>query len=159
MEAVILCGVQGSGKSTFFRERFFDTHVRISRDLLRTPNRERVFLAACLETLQPFVVDKVNMTAADRRVYVQPALEAGYRAVAYWLDVPADDAVARNERREGKAQVPVKAILGTHKRLEPPSPEEGFAAVYRVTVAADGFAVTAWPPAPESAPQSAPGSA
>jgi predicted kinase len=28
MEAVILCGIQGTGKSTFCRERFFDTHRR-----------------------------------------------------------------------------------------------------------------------------------
>jgi hypothetical protein len=30
MEAVILIGIQGSGESTFCRERFFNTHVRIS---------------------------------------------------------------------------------------------------------------------------------
>src|SRR4051812_8782542 len=36
MEAVILIGIQGSGKSTFYRERFFDTHVRVSLDLLKT---------------------------------------------------------------------------------------------------------------------------
>jgi predicted kinase len=141
MEAVILCGVQGAGKSTFFRERFFDTHVRISRDLLRTPNRERVFLAACLETRQPFVVDKINPQAADRRPYVEAALAAGYRVVAYWFDVPAEDAIARNAARPERARVPVKAILGTRKRLEPPRPQEGFAAVHRVLVGADGFTV------------------
>jgi predicted kinase len=31
MEAVILVGIQASGKSTFYAQRFFDTHVRISR--------------------------------------------------------------------------------------------------------------------------------
>jgi predicted kinase len=34
METVILIGIQGSGKSTFYRERFFDTLVRINLDLL-----------------------------------------------------------------------------------------------------------------------------
>ena len=28
MEAVILCGLQGSGKTTLFRDRFIETHVR-----------------------------------------------------------------------------------------------------------------------------------
>ena len=36
MQVVILIGIQGSGKSTFCRKRFFDTHVRINLDMLRT---------------------------------------------------------------------------------------------------------------------------
>ena len=64
MEAVILIGIQGSGKSTFYRERFFDTHVRISLDLLRTRHREALLLRACLEGKQRFVVDK--MSTRDR---------------------------------------------------------------------------------------------
>jgi predicted kinase len=41
MEAVILIGIQGSGKSTFCRERFFNTHIRINLDMLKTRHRER----------------------------------------------------------------------------------------------------------------------
>ena len=44
MEAVVFVGLQGSGKSSFFRERFFATHVRVSLDLLRTRNRENRIL-------------------------------------------------------------------------------------------------------------------
>jgi hypothetical protein len=33
MEAVILVGIQAAGKSTFYRERFFQTHLRISLGL------------------------------------------------------------------------------------------------------------------------------
>ncbi|MEN3294973.1 MAG: hypothetical protein V7642_4226, partial [Burkholderiales bacterium] len=42
MEMLLFIGIQASGKSTFYKERFFDTHVRISMDLLRTRNRESV---------------------------------------------------------------------------------------------------------------------
>jgi predicted kinase len=40
MEAVILIGVQGGGKTSFFREHFLHTHVRISLDVLRKRHRE-----------------------------------------------------------------------------------------------------------------------
>jgi predicted kinase len=41
MEAVIFVGIQASGKSTFYCQRFFATHMRISLDMLRTRRRER----------------------------------------------------------------------------------------------------------------------
>jgi tRNA(His) 5'-end guanylyltransferase len=41
MEAVILAGIQAAGKSTFCRERFFDSHVRINLDKLDAPFDER----------------------------------------------------------------------------------------------------------------------
>ncbi len=138
MEAVILSGIQGSGKTTFYAERFLATHVRISRDLLRTPHRERRFLDLCLETRQPLVVDKINPTRAHRRPYVEACRAAGFRTVACWLDVAPREAVARNARREGATRVPVPAILGTHKHLEPPALDEGFAEVWRVRPAAPG---------------------
>jgi predicted kinase len=157
MEAVIVCGIQGAGKSTFVRGRFFDTHVRISRDLLRTAHRESRFLRTCLETRQPFVVDKVNATRADRAAYLTPALEAGFRAVAYWLDVRPSDAIGRNAARAGRARVPVPAILGTYKRLEVPRADEGFDGLWRVELTEDGFAVAPLPAAlrPEPARRAA----
>jgi len=130
VEAVVLSGIQGSGKSTFFVERFFPTHVRISRDLLRTPHREAKFLELCLETRQPFVVDKINPTAADRRPYIEAARAAGYKTIAYWIQAETRDAIARNAARSGTGQVPVPAILGTHKKLVPPSLDEGFDEVW-----------------------------
>ncbi len=36
IEAVLFVGAPGSGKTSFFKERFFSTHVRISLDLLKT---------------------------------------------------------------------------------------------------------------------------
>ena len=131
MEAIVLCGIQGAGKTSLFVERFMATHVRISRDLLGTPNRERRFVDLCLETRQPFVVDKVNATAEERHPYVEMARAAGFRPVAWWVDAPAREAIARNASRDKKLQVPVPAILGTQKRFEQPALGEGFAEVWR----------------------------
>ena len=80
MQAIVFCGIQASGKTTFYRERFFDTHVRISLDLLRTRRREQLLLAACLEGRQPFVVDNTNPTIAERARYVVPARAARFPA-------------------------------------------------------------------------------
>ena len=60
MEALIFVGLQASGKSTFYKERFFTTHLRINLDMLRTRHRERLLIGACLEAKQPFVVDNTN---------------------------------------------------------------------------------------------------
>src|SRR5215213_10574197 len=84
-EAVVFCGVQAAGKSTYYRERFFETHVRISMDLLKTRNRERLLLEACLLAKQPFVVDNTNPLAADRARYVHPARAAGFAVTGYFF--------------------------------------------------------------------------
>jgi len=142
VEAVVFCGIQASGKSTFYRERFFATHVRISLDLLRTRHREATFLRACLETRQRFVVDNTNPTRAERARYVEPALAAGFTAVAYLFEVPASEALARNALREGRERVVPKGVLGTRRRLEPPAAGEGFSALHRVRpVPGGGFEV------------------
>ena len=74
MEAVIFCGIQASGKTTFYRDRFFDTHVRISMDLLRTRRREQLLLGACIEGKQQFVVDNTNATVAAAEVGIGLAI-------------------------------------------------------------------------------------
>jgi predicted kinase len=142
MEAVILVGIQASGKSTFYRQRFFDTHVRISRDLLKTRNRERVLLQACLGTRQPLVIDNTNVVAEERARYVAAAKAAGFRVVCYFFRTETRAAIARNRLRQGKAVVPIPGILGTHKKLEEPRAEEGFDELFTVTInAANEFVV------------------
>ena len=142
MEAVVFCGIPGAGKTAFYRERFFSTHVRVNLDMLRTRRREDILVRACLEAQQPFVVDNTNVTADERRRYVAPARGARFRVVAYFFDVPPCDAIARNAARPQRERVPVAGILGKYKQLRVPSPDEGFASVYRVRADAEhGFLV------------------
>jgi predicted kinase len=82
MEAVIFVGVQGSGKTSFYRDRFFDSHVRISLDLLRTRQREQLLLGACLQGKQSFVIDNTNPLPSDRSRYIGLARASGFRVVA-----------------------------------------------------------------------------
>ena len=132
MEAVLFVGIQGAGKSTFYKERFFATHVRINLDMLKTRYREDVLLSACILAKQPFVVDNTNVRAAERARYIGPAREAGFRIIGYFFEPEIRASIARNARRPGKQAVPVKGLLGTVKRLQPPQPEEGFDRIYRV---------------------------
>ena len=60
MEAVIFIGIQATGKSSFYRERFSDTHVRINLDMLKTRAREKVLLEACLLARQPFALTDIE---------------------------------------------------------------------------------------------------
>ncbi|HVG43986.1 MAG TPA: AAA family ATPase [Longimicrobium sp.] len=133
-EAVVFCGVQAAGKSTFYRERFFETHVRINMDMLKTRTRERLLLEACLVGKQPFVVDNTNPLAADRARYVQPARAAGFVVTGYFFRATTREAIARNRQRTDKAAIPVPGLLGTYKRLEEPRWTEGYDALFTVTL-------------------------
>lgn len=142
-EAAIFVGIQGAGKSTFYRERFFDTHVRINLDMLRTRRREQLVLEACLEAGQSFVVDNTNPTALDRARYVGPARERGFQVVAYFFDVELRDAMRRNQSRNPAQRIPAPAVATTFRKLQPPTPGEGLYRIFTVRVTQDNqFAVT-----------------
>src|SRR3954453_19312719 len=87
MEAILLCGVQGSGKTTLYRDHWLETHARVSMDLHKSRARERVFRQVSLDTGVPFVVDNTNPTVPERARYVGPAGAAGFRVVGYVVEV------------------------------------------------------------------------
>ena len=138
MEAVIFVGIQGSGKSSFYRQQFFDTHVRISLDVLRTRHREQLLFAACLAAKQPFVVDNTNPLLRDRARYIEAARKAGFRVVAYFFESSLADAIRRNNQRGGKQKIPVPAIAGTLRKLQVPTLEEGYNEIHKVTLSPEG---------------------
>ena len=145
MEAVIFVGIQGAGKSSFYKERFFHTHVRINLDMLKTKRRQQILLGACIDAKQPFVADNTNVTAERRALFIAPARAAGFRVVGYYFRSDVKAALLRNSLREGAARVPDKALLGTYKQLIVPSLAEGFDALYYVRVSeSDEFVVEKW---------------
>ena len=77
MEIIIFIGIQATGKSEFYKRRFYNTHIRINLDMLKTRNKEKILVEACLEAKQPFVVDNTNPTLADRKKYIDPAKNKG----------------------------------------------------------------------------------
>jgi predicted kinase len=145
MQLIVFCGIQATGKSTFYQQQFFHTHVRISKDLLRTRNRERRMLALCLETQMPCVIDNTNPTATERAVYIEPARAAGFRVIGYFFQSVAAEALVRNLLRPPARQVPEVGIRATRNRLERPQWSEGFDELYYVRVAANQqFIISPW---------------
>lgn len=132
MEAIIFIGLQGAGKSTFYRERLLNTHMRINLDMLKTRHREQIFLKACLEAKQRFVIDNTNPTVEERSRYILPAKENKFRVVAYYFDSRLEECKQRNSQRTGKEIIPLVGLRSTYKRLVLPTWEEGFDAIYSV---------------------------
>jgi len=56
MQAVIFMGIQATGKTSFYRERFADTHIRISLDMLRTTQREKILRSGSLTAAVPLTL-------------------------------------------------------------------------------------------------------
>jgi predicted kinase len=138
VELVIFVGLQASGKSTFFRERFATTHELVSKDLFpNNKNRNRrqaQLIEAALGAGSSVVVDNTNPTVEDRRPLIELGRELGAKIVGYYFDSTVRQCVGRNRRRAGKDQVPDVAIFATAKRLVLPSYSEGFDELFRVRV-------------------------
>ena len=145
MEAVIFIGIQGSGKSTFFKQRFFDTHIRVNLDMLRTKHRENLLFEACLEAKQKFVIDKTNLTREEREKYIVAAKSFKFKVVGYYFQTNLEKAIERNNQRTGKAKIPEKGLLGAFKRLQIPTFDEGFDELFYVSITDENqFVVEDW---------------
>jgi predicted kinase len=138
MECVILIGLPASGKSTFFRERFAGTHDHVSKDLLRNnrarQRRQGQLISESLASGRSVVVDNTNPSIAVRAPIIAAARKHGAEVVGYFFVTDAADALRRNRAREGRERVPDVAIFTVRKRLEPPTPAEGFDRVFSVRV-------------------------
>lgn len=145
MEAIIFTGIQASGKSEFYLRNFFQTHIRINLDMLKTRHREKLILKACLEAKQSFVVDNTNPSIESRAIYIQLAKAANFEVVSYYFHTSAADSIERNQKRQGTARVPNVAIFTTQKKLEIPCKSEGFDRLYQVEIESRQFVVTAVP--------------
>jgi len=135
MEAILFIGIPASGKSAFYKERFFDTHVRINLDMLKTRRRETLILKACLASKQPFVHRQYQCAEERPRPYIEQARSAGFRVVGYYFQSRLQDALERNRRRKGKASIREKGLIAKHRQLANPCPDEGFDQLFYVMMA------------------------
>jgi predicted kinase len=129
-ECVILIGLPGAGKTTFYWRHFATTHRHVSKDLW--PNarqreaRQRRILGDTLSRGESVVVDNTNPSRGDREPLIATARAHHARVIGYFFDVSTREAVARNAGRAGRNNVPNVAIFAAAKRLQPPAFAEGF---------------------------------
>ena len=140
---VILMGLQGSGKSTFFAREFADKGFEhISLDMLKTRRKEAEVLQDCIDNTKDCVIDNTNPTKADRSRYIVPGKHSDFRVVGYFLQSKLADCLERNERRERKVQK--KGILATFNKIEMPSLQEGFDELNFVCIENGEFKISKW---------------
>ena len=139
---VILIGLPGAGKTTFYRERLA-AFEHISKDAFPRHARDKqarqdAALRAALSARRSAVVDNTNVSREERAAIIAIARERGARVIGYYIEAATREAVARNALRTGGAQVPKVAIFTCAKRLASPVIAEGFDELHIVHVAPDG---------------------
>lgn len=126
MEMILFTGLQASGKSSFYKERFWNSHIRINLDMLKTRHREEIILHACLAARQPLVVDNTNPQRATRERYRDLGRACGFSVHLYYFRTDPESCIRRNEMRPERQRVPERAIRGTFAKFEEPLPSEGW---------------------------------
>ena len=134
MECIIFTGLQASGKSTFYLEKFYKTHIRINLDMLKKRNREDIFLQACVDGNQRVVIDNTNPTVKERQKYIALFKAHHFKIIGYYFDTDLEVCLERNSKREGRENVPVRGVKSTFYKMMKPSQTEGFDELYEVTI-------------------------
>ncbi|HEX8237152.1 MAG TPA: AAA family ATPase [Abditibacteriaceae bacterium] len=146
-QVAILIGLQGAGKSTFYRIHLAATHLHISKDNFRhaksRDKRQQTLLRDALQEGRSAAIDNTNPAVADRVPLMEIAQEFHAPTVAYYFQPALAACLERNRGREGVARVPDIALFATLKKLQAPSLAEGFDAIFHVCNLEDGsFEIT-----------------
>lgn len=123
----IMCGLPGSGKSTFSR------FLAEERNLTRFSFDEMGCHTTCqfirnamvsLRDGESVVMDSTHLKANSRRILLQEVADIDCRKVCVVMDTPFDECLRRNAIRE--ARVPDTLMYSIHTTLENPTLSEGW---------------------------------
>ena len=141
---ILLIGIPGSGKSTFYAQRLSENCVRVNLDTLKTRRREADLIDRCFAECKEFCIDNTNLTRAERARYIEKAKARGWRVVGYFMQSVLKDCIARNSLRSGDARLPDKAVAAMSNRMELPSRDEGFDELYFVEIRGGDYSISEW---------------
>ncbi|GGJ41775.1 AAA family ATPase [Deinococcus roseus] len=144
MDIVLLMGLQASGKTSFYRQVFKETHVHISKDLWKNnkPYKQQKLLLESLNAGRSVVIDNTSPTREERAALIQTAKTREAKVIGYYFQSRLQDCLERNQNRD--RQVPALGLYATFKKLQLPSLEEGFEALFYVELAEGTFVVSPW---------------
>lgn len=100
VRVVVVCGIQGSGKSTWIA--------------LQPASPSTIYFDAAL----PGVRHRAKIISIAQRL--------GSSVEAVWIDTPLDVAIERNASRSPDKVVPIPAIVAVAQQFEKPTAAEGF---------------------------------
>jgi predicted kinase len=90
MDLVILIGLQGAGKSSFYRATFAATHALVSKDLFpnnyRPARRQQQLIEDGFHAGRSVVVDNTNATKEDRAALVALGRAFDARVIGYYFE-------------------------------------------------------------------------
>ena len=143
----LMCGIPGSGKSTFLKNRVKKNNTTIiSRDKIRflivKPDEEyfshedevlEIFwkqINEALTTGKNVFVDQTSLTPRARKWLLQHVTGYTY-ANLIWIDETLETCLERNEERRGtRAYVPRSVVRRMYNQFIEPSLDEGFYRIY-----------------------------
>jgi predicted kinase len=144
VKLIITVGLPGSGKSTYLARlganAISSDEVRrlIADDPHDQSMNARIFsvirylIRQRIAAERPVTyVDATHLTPWERKPYIKIAQRYGCTLQALFFDIPIDVCLARNQARE--RMVPEAAIRKMAQQMIPPSQEEGFAEITRIT--------------------------
>lgn len=147
----LMCGIPGSGKSTYLETRFIQPPVVISRDEIRFKivKEDEEYFSHEKEVYNEFInqiqtalkfeaevfVDATHLSEGSRTKLLR-SLGSSLRDVEVniiWIKVPLEVALKQNENRKGtRAYVPETVIRRMNSQITIPTKEEGFEHIYIV---------------------------
>src|ERR1700732_4508958 len=134
-ELVVLIGLPGAGKTTFYGARFAATHLHVSKDRMRNrrdrQERQMALIGEALAAGRSVVVDNLNATVADRAPLVEAAPRHGAAVEGFVFDTSTRECSRRNRSRAGRERVPEVAIRAAAKRFQRPTRAEGFGRLHQ----------------------------
>lgn len=150
LDVILVCGVQGSGKSHFSREYFKDTERnRINRAEIRRLlyemshfgeiwkdeyyNKENEFLVKHIERRifehyltknKKILIDNTSVSTKSRKRYIDIAKQENKSIGCIFLDTPINKCLERNRLRDNK--VDERIISNLFATITKPDAREGF---------------------------------
>jgi predicted kinase len=147
-ELVVLIGLQASGKTTFYREHFSQSHVHVSKDSFRNArNREKrqnALLDEAFREGNSVVLDNTNPSREVRAAAIAIAQRHGALVRGLYFESRPELSIARNANRDRGSRVPEVGLRAVASQLERPSFDEGFARLEYVRIVDGRFIVEPW---------------